>query len=242
MPEAECAAPVVPPGKRPGIAVPFAEEINQPTSQKRVDSLPLFGCVEDLPVCGVPAPTVDRLRDDVEIPAKDPLPGVARRPEGREVIQPRKFPAVVLMFQGLAVRAIDSDKSQSRDAGAHESRSHVILARQAAKAVFDRQAGQHGDPVPALLPVQDHLVAQLRERRMREIVGLGLDLLQTDDVRPALIQPDTDEVQTGAQTVHVPGRDTHADILTDLIQQRASLGLPTARQRLALGPRCDPSA
>ena len=69
--------------------------------------------------------------------------------------------------------------------------------------------------------MQDHLVPQLREGRLREIVGLGLDLLQTDDVRPTLFQPDTDEVQTGAQTVHVPGCDTHAGILTDFIQQRA---------------------
>ncbi len=78
---------------------------------------------------------------------------------------------------------------------------------------FQRQAREDGDAVIALHAAQmDMGIAQGLQRREGKIIGLGLDLLQADDVgRMFACQPRQD-VEAQAHGIDVPGYETQEAI------------------------------
>src|SRR3546814_6357725 len=64
------------------------------------------------------------------------------------------------------------------------------ISRKAATCLVEiAAAAEHGDAVPAFLTVPDGRIAELRDRIRREFVIGGLELLQSDDVRPEFVEP-----------------------------------------------------
>ena len=93
----------------------------------------------------------------------------------------------------------------------------ALVTGQAALTLFHGQTllGEHGDPVEALLPVPQRLIAYRLELARREAVVLRLDFLQACDVGLRFLQPFEQAGQTGLDPIYVEGGDAHAGFLPD---------------------------
>ena len=129
-----------------------------------------------------------------------------RRPAGK-LLEERHLGRVVLAAVGHInrrdQRAIDDDGGH---AGLEVKRRVVEHRRQRRDVLADKQrhARIAAGPVP-VAPVPLGLV-----QHRRQLVGLGLDLLQADDVRAVAGDP-VDHLRVScADAVDVPGRDSHS--------------------------------
>ena len=85
----------------------------------------------------------------------------------------------------------------------------VISRERAADFAGITAACQDGDAVPALLAVPDDAIAGRADGQLRKLLLRRLELLQTDDIRGALIQPAQKIRQARSDAVDVVGDDPH---------------------------------
>jgi hypothetical protein len=159
------------------------------------------------------APDVELSRRDVQVAADDQwVSGIPSRHVGgqtREEVQlVRELgvdPRIGLIPTGRRVEIVDIDAGDAR-----RNASCMAFAADVERPYsFKRQAGRNGDPMPALLA--DNL--QVGIPRLGESVGweggrLALDFLQAQDVRPLLLGEPEHLVESQANRVYIPGRDS----------------------------------
>jgi hypothetical protein len=75
--------------------------------------------------------------------------------------------------------------------------------------LVERQLGEDGDPVPALLAVRLDVVAERLDLHPGKALIDRLDLLQHDDIGLLLLQPFGQRVHPRLDPVDVPGGDPH---------------------------------
>ena len=88
------------------------------------------------------------------------------------------------------------------------------LAGEVAGDVLHRESTGEREPVPLVQAVRLDVVAGGLERLDRELLGLALDLLHAEHVDVLADEPLDDPADSGADGVHVPGRDAHGIVPT----------------------------
>src|SRR4029079_17589028 len=84
-----------------------------------------------------------------------------------------------------------------------------LVVRQVAHGLGHGQAREDGHAVVGLLPEDLALIPQAGEDVEGEAVVRGLDLLETEHVRPLALRPGGDPLDAGADRIDVPGGDPH---------------------------------
>src|SRR5690606_2114694 len=84
-----------------------------------------------------------------------------------------------------------------------------IVARKAARDLVEGELGKERDAVEALLAMGLDVVAEVLEHRPREEAVLDLDLLEAEDLGLDLAGPLHRAVEPRADSVDVPGGDSH---------------------------------
>ena len=85
--------------------------------------------------------------------------------------------------------------------------------------VLQADSGHDSHAVPLIESVHRDLVAGGRELQCRELIIAALGLLEQQHVQVVALEQADDAVDTGADGVDVPGRDTHWADLCHLVQR-----------------------
>jgi hypothetical protein len=93
--------------------------------------------------------------------------------------------------------------------GAHEPRLGVVVAK-TTHDIFNADLGEDGDTVPLPLAVVGGLIAELLQRRERELRVILLRLLDEQNVGRGRYQPLFNSKPAGRQRIDVPGGYLHA--------------------------------
>ena len=68
---------------------------------------------------------------------------------------------------------------------------------------------EHGDAVPALLPMPDHVITEITDGFCRKLLVWCLQLLKTDDIRLLFLEPAQQDGKAAVYAVHIIGGDLH---------------------------------
>src|SRR3546814_369107 len=101
---------------------------------------------------------------------------------------------------------------------------------------------QHRDPVPAALPVPDHVIARVADRLLGEFLLRRLQFLQHKDVGLGKRQPLQQHRQPAIDPVHIIGRDLHRSGSSWLARPQSCSTFEPARFSSALASviwKCD---
>ena len=210
----EVAPAVVPVGEQAVVVVDGAERVHHAPFAEVCDGLALGRGDVGRALERLHRPEVAVLRRDVEVAEHGQLiRGVGGRGQPvAQTVEPQQLAVVELGADLAAVGHVDADHADSAARGRQHPR--VALVRvgelaEAARDVVDTDARQDGDAVPLALTVVHRVVAEGRERELREALVGELGLLQAQDVGLGVPEPLLDARQAGLQRVDVPGGDPH---------------------------------
>ena len=163
-----------------------------------------------LPSRGVIA--VDILWDDIEVAGQNNRHFGGEKFGGTGA-KPRHPADLVVEFRSrgwVAIGKIDGGDTNAADGGLHIAGLLIlIITGQAAQHILDRQARGDGDPIIALLTMEDDIPADLGIEVCRKIHILRLGFLDQQHITAAGAQIIQDMVLPRLGGIHIPACDAH---------------------------------
>jgi len=209
-PPADVALAHVPPRRPPGeerfvTRLERAADIDEMATEQTVEQFALLGALADDAGLALAGMNVDIGMRNIQVAAQHDLPSFrmqAARPLG-EPLQERELRGVIL----AAVGDVHRRENEIVERDLHDPRFHVELGMREfgiglhqPAADVQRHAGVPTQAVPVHVVVRE--LASLRD-----LPGLGLELLQAYDVGTVAVQPVAELRLARANAVDVPGRD-----------------------------------
>ena len=172
--------------------------------------LPLeFGRVPDITIVG----------SDVVITAHDDIVARVTLPIeiGDQPIKPAQLVLIVIIVEGatvgdIAARHSDATTCRPRNTGIGIG---LNVVTEAADRVFNSDAAQDGDPIPATLTMVKGLITHRLEGHGRKRIVGELGFLEAQDVGFKGFKPALDTSEPSIQGVDIPRHDPHVGDLTE---------------------------
>src|SRR5215218_9639934 len=206
--------PVVPVGEHPLVRPAIAHDVTQAERLELRQGRPLEGGDVGLSDVGLGIEHIVVGRCDVHVATDDRrLPAVGNHLPQRS--QPGELVLVVLRVRHPPVRYVHRDHPDPATRSRDRARLWTPEARRAGEShhnIIQTHTRKDGDSIPRGLAVNcDGIpaVAELVAEQVEERIVCELGLLQTDHVRPPLIQPRQQPRHALLDRVDVPGRDSH---------------------------------